>query len=438
MKNLTFSAKILRLFVALVTVLCISSAKFAAAAEKDTATLSDARMEYVCALASLAGYNDELNVFVRQALEANGFRFVPLKERDADTAKMFLITKEDFAGNNIYILVATGTEDLKDVETDLQTKRVPFPAGKKGENVPTVHHGFYNALDKEFFNLPREEFGGLTVSEKLVAELKDSSNKKLYLTGHSLGGAVATLAAASLSESGIPAEQLEVISFGAPAVGDAAFAETYKDKFVLKRIVTTRDPIAGVLQSVKNGYSQQGEAIKRKNKAYGDRMAHLMSVYLDCAIRNYYDVREKAQATFAKPTPAVRAKAYVAPVNFNLDVNISADEKYMKYLVQDALTARIADPVFSVESREEFDETMKNAKAAGCDYAIVTDIFGGTVKGNRQTCRIVMEETVYNAEGSVVAMQSASTLTANLTPIEAVMYLHEQCRGEREKALKGE
>ncbi len=447
-RNTAHFRQIQLLLSMLTTFLAVTVASFAVVQAADVdgeQAAEEARMEYICALTALSSYNDELNLFVRGALAENGFDFVPLKEsavdgeNDEETAKMFLVKKTmPDAGENILILAVTGTEDIKDVKTDLKIKRVPFPANSTGAEVPTVHRGFYDTLERIFLNPPHEEMGGLTVSEALQQKLRADPTEKLYLTGHSLGGAVATLAAAELSEAGVSPKQLEVISFGAPAVGDERFAERYKDKFGLKRIVITHDPVEGVLQSVKESYVQQGTAIKRKKSAYGSYMSHAMAVYLDAAIRNYYDTREKTGGRFSLPKAPVSAKLYVAPINFHLDVAISADEKYMRQTLQEALAGRISEPCFAKNANETFAEAIASAKKSGCDHLIVTEVFGNTLKNNRLTCRLVMEETLYDVRSAApVSVQSASTLTEHMTPIEAVMYLYEQCRQEREGVLGG-
>lgn len=45
---------------------------------------------------------------------------------------------------------------------------------------------------------------------------------KLYITGHSMGAAIATLAAIHLQQDGMPVESL--YTFGCPRVGNQAFA----------------------------------------------------------------------------------------------------------------------------------------------------------------------------------------------------------------------
>ena len=60
------------------------------------------------------------------------------------------------------------------------------------------------------------------------------------MTGHSLGGAVALLAAARLYDEG--ASQIQVVTFGAPAVGNAAFNAAYEPLLQVDRIVMAGDP----------------------------------------------------------------------------------------------------------------------------------------------------------------------------------------------------
>jgi len=85
---------------------------------------------------------------------------------------------------------------LTDTVADLRFGLVPAPAPAHGR----VHRGFLKALDEIF--------------DQLSGVLRDG---RVWLTGHSLGGALAALAAARL-----PKVQ-GVYTFGAPSVGDAEF-----------------------------------------------------------------------------------------------------------------------------------------------------------------------------------------------------------------------
>ena len=76
-----------------------------------------------------------------------------------------------------------------------------------------VHGGFARELDG--------------VADHLVELARDhaAGGKPLYVTGHSAGGALATLAARRLHEAGVPVRA--GIVFSAPRVGDRRFAATY-------------------------------------------------------------------------------------------------------------------------------------------------------------------------------------------------------------------
>ena len=76
-----------------------------------------------------------------------------------------------------------------------------------------VHRGFtreIEALGPDFVTMAQDHAAG---------------GKPLYLTGHSAGGALATLAARRLHEAGVPVRA--AIVFSAPRVGDRRFAATY-------------------------------------------------------------------------------------------------------------------------------------------------------------------------------------------------------------------
>ena len=68
------------------------------------------------------------------------------------------------------------------------------------------------------------------------------------ITGHSLGGALATLASFDLSKSGmIPKSKMQLYNFGSPRVGNYEFVTALmKEGFPIYRIVNSRDPVPHV------------------------------------------------------------------------------------------------------------------------------------------------------------------------------------------------
>ena len=102
-----------------------------------------------------------------------------------------------------------GTESLPDWLTNLQAVRDPGPwADTK------VHEGFQDAFMAAALKI------GEIIGRKRASH-------EVWLTGHSLGGALAVLLAATLRESGMPVHGL--YTFGAPRVGDENFAELLND-----------------------------------------------------------------------------------------------------------------------------------------------------------------------------------------------------------------
>jgi hypothetical protein len=100
------------------------------------------------------------------------------------------------------------------VTTDFAIKKIKK---KDWGNRVKVHKGFYRALE-----LVYDDF-----KEKCKRHM--SYNKKpLWVVGHSLGGALATLAAFRLVTDGVSVHQVEV--FGSPRVGNESFADVYKSK----------------------------------------------------------------------------------------------------------------------------------------------------------------------------------------------------------------
>ena len=100
----------------------------------------------------------------------------------------------------------TQGKDLRDWITNLDFDRVETPNG-------LVHCGFNKAVDRVFEDL-------------LIAVMKfRTQGQALFLTGHSLGGALATLTTLRLVNAGQSVTGL--YTFGSPRVGD----RTYLDQF---------------------------------------------------------------------------------------------------------------------------------------------------------------------------------------------------------------
>ncbi len=98
-----------------------------------------------------------------------------------------------------------------------------------------VHTGFLTAHD------------GVAKQYLTLIKKMRTANQAIYVTGHSLGGALATLAGKVLATGGEAGENFtpaRVVTFGAPMVGDIRFTSTYGLKWL--RFVHNEDIIPHV------------------------------------------------------------------------------------------------------------------------------------------------------------------------------------------------
>jgi len=118
---------------------------------------------------------------------------------------------------------------IQDWIKDLTFKVVPWPYK---DGVGNVHKGFL----EQYEQARNAKDGALTVLNKLY----DDGYRNFYFTGHSLGGALAQVAALDFALAR-PDARTEMISVAAPEVGDKALAATHKAnvKFATRVVYNT-------------------------------------------------------------------------------------------------------------------------------------------------------------------------------------------------------
>ena len=123
----------------------------------------------------------------------------------------------------MYVLCFRGTEpdELSDVLADLNA----FPRGAMTHG--WVHSGFRGELDK--------------IWQDIATHQHKHQKKKFYVTGHSLGAAMATLATSRFEEY-TPVEQLT--TFGSPRVGTRKFVKNIQTPHI--RVVNNNDIVTKV------------------------------------------------------------------------------------------------------------------------------------------------------------------------------------------------
>ena len=176
--------------------------------------IDDGKMKSLQQLINLVGYDDEKEKKeLKQTLEFMSFELCKTFDRNG--------TQAFIASNNSYTVLAfrgTEADSIKDIKADVRAALVDCETG--GE----VHQGFDNAFK--------------AVAQDIQTELNDEkyTNLPLFITGHSLGGALATIAAKKLSHNaGIAA----CYTFGAPRVGDEEWISQIKTP--VYRVVNAAD-----------------------------------------------------------------------------------------------------------------------------------------------------------------------------------------------------
>jgi hypothetical protein len=153
------------------------------------------------------------------------------------------------SSNESVIVTFRGTETssfsfFHELATDLNTIPITFPEGG------FVHRGFSEALDevweekddKYIKKNPKHNSGLRLYLEKLISE---NPKRPIWVCGHSLGGALATLCFAKIPEA------TGLYIYGAPRVGDDDFVKLINNRPSF-RIENSGDPIPLVPPKIPN------------------------------------------------------------------------------------------------------------------------------------------------------------------------------------------
>ena len=406
------------------------------------AATGEQELELLSSLVAMASYSDELSLLAREWLAETGWEFQSQTTATSlAQGRYHLVTKEMPDGHRAVLLAFPGTENAKDAKVDLRTRSVPFGGSSVEEfrdvaqqdrhatSYPLVHKGFDDYTMTALFHKPVDLAGSgacETMGEHLAQELRAHPTEVLYLTGHSLGGAAAILTAARLSDMGVRPEQLRVITFGSPAVGNAAFARYYEKRMRLTRIVMDGDPVAAALQSLGTRYVQFGERVVWKQDRSSARFEHAMVVYLDRALRLYFSEDEVGDGDMLESRPlAARGGIFVAVPQLDLDPLVAGDDTADIRILQGAWQARYAPCTVQSDGQRgaDMDVLIAEARAAQCRYAVRQHISVKRSRDEADTVRVVLETSVYDAQGTFITVVSKSTTDRRMTPLEAVAYL---------------
>ncbi len=244
-------------------------------------------------------------------LRSHGWEFAPNRITDGKTTVHFITGRGIMSdGKPLYVISFRGSADKKDWAADFVTGQVVYggktleesekiagflPGGGKERAAaeaaaekagvsapPRVHKGFNSYADLTLRMLLNSG------SYEFLEQYRNEKDARLLLTGHSLGGAVATIVGQRLIDFGFDPDRLQVISFGAPAVGNKAFKQMYGDRLDLLRVTNSEDPVPLTLQAVLRNYRQFGEEVRFRIPRTFNNMNHFLHLYLDAGLKYYY------------------------------------------------------------------------------------------------------------------------------------------------------
>ena len=397
---------------------------------------ADARTDYdeahkimTAAGMCMSVYGDRYGELANRYLVQDGWEIEHFAQNYAKTEARFLVARKAFAGGEpMFIMAIVGTETPGDVRTDLKVDKVyfagttlaEFAANADRENIPNnepkVHKGFNEFVQAALMTKTHDTEG----EEVYLSDfLRNNRERKVILTGHSLGGAAAVLTGARLISMGVLPEQIEIITFGAPAVGNSAFADKYQTILPLTRIVLDGDPVSGILQTMVGGYKQFGRVVKWKLPDRTDQ-PHRIAEYTDLALKKYYDARWEAGIPWDSQGTSKEGdfQILVTALINRLPGELQTEFPYMRESMQDEY-----HQLQPISASEPGTGPGQAALAAGCKWYAVPEVSALRVRDKHSQYYVTLSMTVYDAKtGAMVGYASNSTATALLTPLEAFLH----------------
>ena len=195
------------------------------------------RMAWILASMAHLAYdqfeNEEALALFKVKLESGGFELVETFNSKATDTQAFLTRNKEFA-----VLAFRGTEvtKLTDIRIDVKASKAPVLEGR-------VHSGFRLAYE--------------SVAKDIEKNVLALDKLPLYLTGHSLGAALATVATQRMEHNPRIRQTIAACyTFGSPRVGNNNYDRDFKSP--IYRVVNTTD-IVTVIPLLTMGYIHIGD-----------------------------------------------------------------------------------------------------------------------------------------------------------------------------------
>ena len=187
----------------------------------NSASARNWRIVRLMAELSYLAYEDSIPT-VQNRMKLNGFELASF----STVENQHYVSAWD-AKHRTLVIAFRGTDvsQMADIWTDLDYST-------RATDIGNVHQGFFLAQN--------------ALRGAIDWEIRRKQPKQIWVTGHSLGGAMAIICAAELSKSGKPLSG--VVTFGQPRVGDRAFAERINNEFGsrLLRVINEDDIVVSL------------------------------------------------------------------------------------------------------------------------------------------------------------------------------------------------
>ena len=168
-----------------------------------------------------------------EKLKGGGFKLLGEFNNPETDTQAFLVSNDEYA-----VLAFRGTEvtKLMDIETDVKASRASLFEGK-------AHSGFAKAYK--------------SIEIQVLKGVMELGDMPLYITGHSLGAALATVATQYLERDPKLRDKIAACyTFGSPRVGNKEYDREFKS--AIYRVVNTTD-IVTVVPLLAMGYVHIGD-----------------------------------------------------------------------------------------------------------------------------------------------------------------------------------
>lgn len=403
----------------------------------------EARTLFAASAACQAAYSSRQASLVAADFAKEGWQLEPYrKSNDKADAKFVLAwDKHSQENQDVYLLAVAGTENVRDAKVDMRAAKVPYAGATLEEfaanaerkdlpqDVPRVHEGF-NQVAQLLLSVESTQSNDAQTGtpRKLWEILRDDHHDRVLLTGHSLGGAVVEIVAARLLDLGVRPEQIAVINFGAPEVGNEAFVAKYDGKFALTRIVNAGDPVPHAVRRVYGGYRHLGKetvwplSATVETDTVQKYTPHDMAVYLDSALKKYLPLRRQVLDEGLVPAPEPlpgKMRFYLAPVKNSLPQALQAEYSYMLAGLLEEYDD-IAPGFIAGKEGGATSELLKKAAEAGCDLLVMPEIQAVQMQDN--VYYVSLNQIVYRVtNGQTLSVGTYGSNTKVMTPLLAFL-----------------